>query len=214
MAHPFQSDPQAIYAQSFATIRAEADLSTFAPDEREVAVRIIHACGMVEIASELAFSKRAVAAGRAALKKGAPIICDAQMVAHGIIAHRLGPQTEIVCRLKTECASQFAQEHRSTRSAGGIECVKDRMEGAIVAIGNAPTALFHLLNRLQQGWPRPALVLGFPVGFVGAAESKKALIENRLGIEFVALKGRKGGSAMAAAAVNALVFGTGEEKAQ
>lgn len=214
MAHQFLADPKAIYAQSFATIRQEADLSRFGPEEREIVVRIIHAAGMVEIADELSFSKGAVAAGRKALQKGAAIVCDVQMVANGIIANRLDAGNEIVCRLRTDCATHFAKEHHSTRSAGGMECAKDRMAGAIVAIGNAPTALFHLLNRIEEGWSRPALILGFPVGFVGAAESKQALVENDLGIEFIAIKGRKGGSAMAAAAVNGLVFGTGEEHAQ
>jgi precorrin-8X/cobalt-precorrin-8 methylmutase len=200
-------DPDAIYARSFETIRQEADLSRFSEDEAQVAERIIHACGMVDAASDLVFSKDAVEAGQAALMDGAPVICDVEMVRHGVIARVLPRQNEVVCLLSDPRVVSIAQEEQTTRSAAQVELWAERMQGAVIAIGNAPTALFKLLELLDNGAPKPALILGFPVGFVGAAESKTELIANPRGVPFIALKGRRGGSAMAAAAVNALAIG-------
>lgn len=202
-------EPEAIYEQSFKIIRDEADLARFSDNERDVAIRLIHACGMVDIADDLVVSEEAVTAGRAALDAGAPIICDVRMVAEGVITRNLRGANEVLCGLNTDDARTFAKAQGTTRSAGGIEALKDRMAGAIVAIGNAPTALFHLLERMDDGFPKPALILGFPVGFVGAAESKDALIADARGVPFVALRGRRGGSALAAAAVNAVAVGLG-----
>lgn len=203
---PYQKDPAAIYAQSFATVQAEARLGRFPKDMQPLVTRLIHSCGMVEIADRLAFSPQAVAAGRAALAAGAPVLCDCQMVAAGIIRRHL-PQTEIVVTLNDSATPELAHAIGNTRSAAAVELWRDRLDGAVVAIGNAPTALFHLLELIDEGFPRPALILGFAVGFVGAAESKAELVANPRGAEFIALKGRKGGSAMAAAAVNALATG-------
>ncbi|MCU0906819.1 MAG: precorrin-8X methylmutase [Rhodobacteraceae bacterium] len=200
----YQRDPAAIYAQSFATVRAEARLSRFPPAMARVAERVIHACGMVEVADRLAFTLRAAEAGRAALLAGAPVICDCEMVAAGVIRSRLPGDNPVIVTLNDASVPGLAAQLGTTRSAAAVELWRDRIEGAVVAIGNAPTALFHLLERLDQGWPRPALILGFPVGFVGAAESKAELARDPRGCDFVALKGRRGGSAMAAAAVNAL----------
>lgn len=202
-------NPEQIYAQSFATIKKEAQLERFTADEQDVAIRLIHACGMVDIAPDLVFSNNAVAIGRAALQVGAPIICDVRMVTKGVIKRYLNAKNQVLCALGEQGASDYASQFATTRSAGGIEMLKDRMEGSIVAIGNAPTALFHLLERIEQGFPAPALVLGFPVGFVGALESKDELIANAHDLPFIALKGRRGGSALAAAAVNALAVGLG-----
>lgn len=200
-------DPEAIYAKSFATIRKEADLGRFTPDEHDIAIRLIHACGMTDIADDIVFSPDAVNAGRQALAAGAPIICDVRMVAEGVIKRNLSPQNQVLCGLNDDGAYAYAKTHETTRSAAGIEVMEPAMAGSIVAIGNAPTALFHLLQRIGQGFPRPAIVLGFPVGFVGAVESKAALIANDHGLNFIVLKGRRGGSALAAAAVNALAVG-------
>lgn len=210
MAQDYLRDPAAIYRESFRAIRAETDLSRLNAGEAEIAIRLVHACGMPDIVGDLVFSPHAVDVGRKALAAGAPIICDAFMVRDGIIARKLAAANPILCELRSDCASRFASEHATTRSAGGIECAREHLSGALVAIGNAPTALFHLLQRLEEGWPRPALILGFPVGFVGAAESKQALIDSKLGIPFVTLTGRRGGSAMAAAAINALAFGVSD----
>ena len=201
---PYLKDPAAIYAESFATVRAEARLGRFGPGLESLAVRLIHACGMVEVADRLVFSERAFDAGRAALQAGAPVLCDCRMVAAGVIGRRLPTGNAVVVTLNDERVPGLAAEIGTTRSAAAVELWRDRLEGAVVAIGNAPTALFHLLEGLDRGWPRPALVLGFPVGFVGAAESKAELARDPRGCEFVALRGRRGGSAMAAAAVNAL----------
>jgi precorrin-8X/cobalt-precorrin-8 methylmutase len=196
-------DPEAIYRESFATIEREADLTRFTPTERRVAVRLIHACGMPDIAAALVFSTGAVEAGRAALAAGAPVICDSNMVRHGIIAARLPANNELLCGLDHETSNGS-----DTRSAAGLEALRERIPGCVVAIGNAPTALFRLLELLDARLPPPALILGFPVGFVGAAESKAELVANSRGVPFIALKGRRGGSALAAAAVNALADGT------
>ncbi len=197
-------DPAAIYAQSFATIRAEADLARFPPGMMDLVVRLIHACGMVDLAGDIAFSEGAFETGAAALQNGAPVLCDAEMVRHGIIRRLLPADNDVICLLNDERVRPLAAEIENTRSAAQVDLWADRMEGAVVAIGNAPTALFRLLELLDQGAPRPAIILGFPVGFVGAAESKEALIANPRGVPFIAVRGRRGGSAMASAAVNAL----------
>lgn len=196
-------DGAEIYRRSFATIRAEADLARFSPDEERVAVRMIHACGMVEIASDIMFSDGAVAQARHALRQGAPVLCDSKMLAQGIIMARLPYANEVICTLEDPCVPSLAQKLGTTRSAAALELWRDRLAGAVVAIGNAPTALFHLLDMLDECPARPACVLGMPVGFVGAAESKEALIADGR-VPFIAIKGRKGGSAMAAAALNAI----------
>ncbi|RVV97402.1 precorrin-8X methylmutase [Mesobaculum littorinae] len=201
---PYKKDPAAIYAESFATVRREARLDRFPPGLETMAVRLIHACGMIEIADRLAFSPDAAEAGRAALAAGAPILCDCEMVAAGIIRRRLPAGNEVAVTLNAPEVPDLARDLGTTRSAAAVELWHDRIDGAVVAIGNAPTALFHLLEKLDRGWPRPALILGFPVGFVGAAESKAELAGDPRGAEFVALRGRRGGSAMASAAVNAL----------
>ena len=201
---PYIKDPAAIYAESFATVEREARLGRFPEDLRPLVVRVIHACGMVEVADRLSYSDGAGEAGRAALAGGAPVICDCEMVAAGVIRSRLPAANEVVVTLNHAGVPELAQRRGTTRSAAAVELWEGRIEGAVVAIGNAPTALFHLLERLDAGWPRPALILAFPVGFVGAAESKAEIAADPRGVPFVALKGRRGGSAMAAAAVNAL----------
>lgn len=197
-------DGNAIYQKSFATIRAEARLEHLPADLELVAVRLIHACGMTDIADDLAYSFNAAAAGRTALAQGAPILCDAQMVANGVTRKRLPAQNDVICTLNEPEVPAIAQKLQNTRSAAALELWRSHLDGAVVAIGNAPTALFRLLEMLEEGAPKPALILGFPVGFVGAIESKAALAETRHGIPFITLHGRRGGSAMAAAAVNAL----------
>lgn len=197
-------DGAAIYERSFAIIRAEADLSRFAPDEEDVAVRMIHACGMVEAAAHFFFAPGFVAAARAALAAGAPILCDAEMVARGVTRARLPAGNEVLCALREPEVPALAERLGTTRSAAAFELLRDRMDGALIAIGNAPTALFHLLEMLAAGAPRPAAIIGMPVGFVGAAESKEALRASQLGIPWAVVRGRLGGSAMTAAAVNAL----------
>lgn len=197
-------DGQAIYRESFATIRATADLSRIPADLEKLAVRVIHACGMVDIVDALQFSANAGTAGRAALASGAPILCDARMVADGITRARLPASNEVVCTLSEPAVPTLARELGNTRSAAALELWRPLLAGSVVAIGNAPTALFHLLEMLDAGAPRPALILGFPVGFVGAAESKAMLAADSRGVPFVVVTGRRGGSAMAAAAVNAL----------
>ena len=197
-------DPQEIYRRSFAIIRAEADLARLPADLEPVAVRLIHTCGMPEIVGDLAFAPDVVAAGRAALEAGAPILCDAKMIASGITRARLPARNDIVCTLDDPSVPGLAARLGTTRSAAALELWLERLDGSVVAIGNAPTALFHLLERLDQDWPKPAAILAFPVGFVGAAESKAALAENPRGVPFLTLLGRRGGSAMAVAAVNAI----------
>jgi precorrin isomerase len=193
-----------IYRQSFALIRAEANLEHLAADLIPIAVRLIHACGMTDIVEAIATSEKAVKIGREALQAGVPILCDAQMVAHGIIRSHLPARNPIICTLNDPQVPAIAQQIDNTRSAAAIELWKPHLKDAIVTIGNAPTALFHLLELLDQGIPKPALILGFPVGFVGAAESKAELMANSRGVAFITLQGRRGGSAIAAAAVNAL----------
>lgn len=207
---PYEKNPSAIYEMSFATVREEARLDRFGPGMEALAIRLIHACGMVEVADRLAFSSGAYAAGHAALQAGAPVFCDCEMVGAGIIRRYLPQDNEVIVTLNDPRVPGIAAAIGNTRSAAAVELWAERLEGAVVAIGNAPTALFHLLELIDEGAPRPALILGFPVGFVGAAESKAELADNPRGCEFVALRGRRGGSAMAGAAVNALAAGLPE----
>jgi len=202
-AQPYLRDGAAIYARSFAIIRAEADLSRFSPEEAEVAVRMVHACGMVEAAKHIMFSRALVSAAQSALAAGAPILCDSEMVAHGI-TRALPANNEVVCTLRDARVAGLAQKLATTRSAAALRLWSEKLAGAVVAIGNAPTALFHLLELLDAGAPKPAAIIGIPVGFVGAAEAKDALAENPRGVPFLIVRGRLGGSAMTAAAVNAL----------
>ncbi|NIF67888.1 precorrin-8X methylmutase [Burkholderia sp. Cy-647] len=197
-------DGQEIYRQSFATIRAEADLSAIPADLEKLAVRVIHACGMVDIVADLRFSAGAGQAGRDALAAGAPILCDARMVAEGITRTRLPAANPVRCTLGEAEVPALAAQLGNTRSAAALELWRPWLAGSVVVIGNAPTALFHLLDMLDAGAPKPALILGFPVGFIGAAESKAALAADSRGVPYVVVNGRRGGSAMAAAAVNAL----------
>jgi precorrin-8X/cobalt-precorrin-8 methylmutase len=194
----------AIYQQSFAIIRAEADLSRFSEAEADVAVRMLHACGMVEIAKNIVFADEVITAAREALDTGAAILCDSEMVSHGVTRARLPAGNAVICTLRDPTIPALAEKLGTTRSAAALELWLDRLEGAVVAIGNAPTSLFRLLEMLDEGAPRPAAILGIPVGFVGAAESKEALIANPRGVPFIAVRGRVGGSAMTAAAVNGL----------
>lgn len=204
MPHSYQADGAAIYRESFATIRAEADLARFTPEEEIVVVRMIHAAGMVGLEDHVRFSPGMAIAARAALEAGAPILCDARMVSEGITRPRLPADNEVICTLQDPRVPEMAREMGNTRSAAALELWRPHLEGAVVAIGNAPTALFHLLNMLEDpGCPRPAAIIGCPVGFVGAAESKDALMQD-LPVPSVIVKGRLGGSAITVAAVNAL----------
>jgi precorrin-8X/cobalt-precorrin-8 methylmutase len=202
-------DPDLIYQQSFATIQSEVgeDLARLPEDLAVVAVRLIHACGMTDVVRELVASADAIARGRAALAAGAPIFCDVEMVAHGISPRYLRAHNPIICTLNHESVPARSKQINNTRSATAVELWLDQLEGSVVAIGNAPTALFHLLELLDQGAPKPALILGFPVGFVGAVESKAALAADSRGVPYLTLLGRRGGSAIAAAAVNGLAQG-------
>ncbi|MCH0541925.1 precorrin-8X methylmutase [Streptomyces sp. MUM 203J] len=198
----YEKDGAEIYRQSFATIRTEADLAGLPADVSQVAVRMIHACGMVDLVRDLAYTPQVVSRARAALRSGAPVLCDAQMVASGVTRKRLPADNEVICTLSHPSVPGLAAELGTTRSAAALELWRDRLEGSVVAIGNAPTALFHLLQMLAKGAPRPAAVLGIPVGFIGAAESKEALAASDL--DHIVVRGRRGGSAMTAAAVNAI----------
>ena len=197
-------DGNAIYERSFAIIREEADLSAFTPDEADIAIRMIHACGQVEAAQHFRFSKDFVAAARSALNAGKPILCDAEMVARGVTHARLPANNEVICTLRDPRTPELAKQIGNTRSAAALDLWAEKLDGALVAIGNAPTALFYLLEMLDKGGIRPAAIIGMPVGFVGAAESKDALEVSPLGIPYAIVKGRMGGSAMTAAAVNAI----------
>ena len=208
---PYEKDPAAIYAQSFATVRTEARLDRFAPDMQSLITRLIHACGMTEIADRLAYSRDCSEAGRKALTSGAPILCDCEMVAAGIIRRNLPSNNPVIVTLNDPAVPELAKDIGNTRSAAAVELWADHIAGAVVAIGNAPTALFHLLELLDAGWPKPALIIGLPVGFVGAAESKAELAGNPRDVPFITLRGRKGGSAMASAAVNAIAAGLGHD---
>ena len=202
-AHSYVRDAAEIYRRSFATIRAEANLARFSVEEERVAVRIIHACGMVEVAADIAFSPGAALAAAQALQAGAPVLCDAKMVANGVTRTRLPRGNDVVCTLDDPSAPSLAARLGTTRSAAAMELWRPRLAGAVVAIGNAPTALYRLFEMLDAGVPPPACVIGMPVGFIGAAESKEALMADGR-VPFIVVRGRKGGSAMAAAAVNAL----------
>ncbi|MEL7176441.1 MAG: precorrin-8X methylmutase [Pseudomonadota bacterium] len=208
---PYEKNPLAIYAKSFSTVREEARLERFSKGMEALAIRVIHACGMVEVADRLAFSDTAYDAGNTALLNGAPILCDCEMVGAGIIRRYLPADNQVIVTLNDSTTPARAKEIGNTRSAAAVEAWKPHLEGAVVAIGNAPTALFHLLECLDEGWPKPAVILGFPVGFVGAAESKAELAANPRGADFIALRGRRGGSAIASAAVNALAAGLPED---
>jgi precorrin-8X/cobalt-precorrin-8 methylmutase len=200
--YDYEHDGAEIYRRSFATIRAEADLSRLPADVAQVAVRMIHACGQVDLVDDVAFSPAVVERAREALDAGAPVLCDAQMVASGVTRKRLPKDNDVVCLLNDPRTPGLARELGTTRTAAALELWGDRLDGAIVAIGNAPTALFHLLEMVAAGAARPAAVIGIPVGFIGAAESKEALAAGDL--EFLVVRGRRGGSAIAAAAVNAI----------
>ena len=199
-------DGNEIYRKSFATIRAEADLTSLPEDLKVVAVRLIHSCGMTDIVSDLDYSENVVKIAREALKNGGNILCDAQMVANGVTRKRLPVNNEVICTLNEPEVSELAKKIGNTRSAAAMELWRSHIAGSIVAIGNAPTALFRLLELLDDGFPKPAAILGFPVGFVGAIESKAALAANSRGVPFLTIHGRRGGSAMCAAALNALAM--------
>jgi precorrin-8X/cobalt-precorrin-8 methylmutase len=209
---PYERVPSAIYAQSFATVRAEANLDRFDSGMQSLAVRLIHACGMVEVADRIAYSRGAYLAGHRALQAGAPVLCDCEMVGAGIIRRYLPNDNQVIVTLNDSSVPERATLIGNTRSAAAVELWEPHLEGAVVAIGNAPTALFHLLEMIDAGAPKPAVILGFPVGFVGAAESKAELADRPRGCDFVALRGRRGGSAIASAAVNALAAGLPEER--
>ncbi|MGY0017483.1 precorrin-8X methylmutase [Streptomyces sp. cg35] len=204
--YDYEKDGAAIYRESFATIRAEAadGLAALPADVAQAAVRMIHACGQVDLVQDIGYSSGVVAKARAALRAGAPILCDARMVASGVTRKRLPADNEVICTLNDPEVPSLAAELGTTRSAAALELWRDRLDGAVVAVGNAPTALFHLLEMIGKGAPRPAAVLGIPVGFVGAAESKDALAANELGLEYLIVRGRRGGSAITAAAINAI----------
>ncbi len=204
MLHRYETHGAEIYRQSFATIRREAALSHFTPVEERVVVRMIHAAGMVELAPLVVFSPGMAEAAEQALEAGAPVLCDVRMVSEGITRSRLPAHNPIVCTLQDDRVPALAQELGTTRSAAAVELWRPQLQGAVVAIGNAPTALFHLLNMLQEpGCPRPAAIIGCPVGFIGAAESKDALMQD-LPVPAMIVRGRLGGSAMTVAAINAL----------
>lgn len=200
----YAADGAAIYAESFATIRAESDLSRLPADAEKVAVRMVHACGQVDLTDDLDVHPRLVSAAREALRAGAPILTDATMVAAGVTRARLPKDNDVLCLLHDERVAALATAWSTTRSAAAVSLWADRLDGAVVAFGNAPTALFHLLEMLLDGAPRPAAIIGLPVGFVGAAESKQALASFELDVPFLTVHGRRGGSAMAASALNAL----------
>ncbi|MGW0044737.1 precorrin-8X methylmutase [Rhodococcus sp. NPDC003348] len=197
-------DGAEIYRQSFATIRAEADLTRFPADVSQAVVRMIHACGQVDLVDDVAFTPGVVSAARAALRNGASIFCDATMVSSGVTRKRLPARNDVVCMLGDPRVPVIADRLGNTRSAAALELWGPKLEGAVVAIGNAPTALFHLLDMIDQGAPKPAAIIGCPVGFIGAAESKEDLILRAGDIEYIVVRGRRGGSAITAAALNAI----------
>jgi len=200
----YVKDGAAIYRESFSIIRREAALEQFEPDLARVVVRMIHACGMTDLPNDIDASANAAKLGIAALHDGAPLLCDATMVASGITRSRLPKNNEVICTLNNSVTLTLAQQFKTTRTAAAVELWRDRLSGSVVVIGNAPTALFHLLEMIEAGAERPALIIGIPVGFVGAAESKEALASNKLGLPYLTVRGRRGGSAIASAAVNAL----------
>lgn len=203
----YLEDPDEISRRSFATIRAETDLSHLPESVRPVAVRLVHACGMADLVDDLAWSPDVVARAKAALARGASILVDSRMAAAGVMAHRLPAASRVICLLDHPDLAEHARTVRTTRSAAAVDLRSDELGSSVVVIGNAPTALFRLLERLDEGAPKPAAILAFPVGFVGAAEAKEALIEDSRGVAFLTVRGRRGGSALAAAAVNALSGG-------
>ena len=203
----YERDPKEIYRQSFDIVRRETRLDRFPADLHSLITRLVHACGMTEIADRIAYSEDVVAKGRAALRSGAPVLFDCEMARSGVIRRHLPAQNELLCTLNDMQTPELAQKLGTTRSAAAVELWRSQLPGAVVVIGNAPTALFHLLERLDEGWEKPAVILGFPVGFVGAAESKAELAANPRGVAYATLRGRKGGSAMASAAVNAIAAG-------
>ena len=200
----YEKNPAEIYRKSFELVRSTSDLSGMEPGNAEIAIRVVHACGMPEIAGQLVFSKDCAASGRAAIKAGATILCDSRMVASGILRKRLPAGNRVVAAIDAPGAAEMAARHGTTRTAAAFDILESELGGSVVAIGNAPTALFRLLELIDSGAPKPALVVAMPVGFVGAAESKDELVRNPRGIPFATLPGRRGGSAMAAAAVNAI----------
>jgi precorrin-8X/cobalt-precorrin-8 methylmutase len=202
--YDYLRDPQEITRRSFEIVRAETDLSGLPQDVGEIALRVVHACGMPEIAADLAFGGDIAEAGRAALRAGAVVLADCAMVAEGVTRARLPAGNRVLCTLNDPRTPDLAKRLGTTRSAAAVDLWGDSMKGAVVAIGNAPTALYRLMERLREGAPPPAAILAFPVGFVGAAESKEALIAGDVDVPYLTLRGRRGGSAMAAAAVNAL----------
>ncbi|WP_042939517.1 precorrin-8X methylmutase [Rhodococcus sp. AW25M09] len=202
--HDYVRDGAEIYRQSFATIRAEADLSRFAPDVAQVVVRMIHAVGEIDLTDTIGFTPNVVASARAALQAGAPVLCDVNMVATGVTRRRLPADNEVLCTLSDPRVPELAKSLRTTRTAAALELWGDKLDGAVVAIGNAPTALFHLMELLAAGAPKPAAIVGGPVGFIGAAESKEDLITADTGVEYLLVRGRRGGSAITVAAVNAI----------
>ncbi|MHC5654936.1 precorrin-8X methylmutase [Stappia sp. ICDLI1TA098] len=209
--YDYVKDPAEIYRRSFSIVRGEAALERLPEALRPMAIRVVHACGDPSVTAHLVWSDDVAEKVSAALAGGAPVFTDVRMVAEGIIRSRLPASNEIVCTLNDPRVPALAAELATTRSAAAVDLWRDRLEGAVVVIGNAPTALFHLLERIGEGFPRPAAIIGFPVGFVGAAESKDALAVNPFAIAHVAMRGRLGGSAMAAAALNALAGGVPEE---
>ncbi|GLZ49382.1 precorrin-8X methylmutase [Actinomycetospora sp. NBRC 106375] len=202
------ADGPEIYRRSFAIIRAEADLAHLPDDAHDVVIRMIHSCGMVDLAGDTEVSPGAIAAAQRALRAGAPVLCDAEMVASGITRRFLPAGNDVVCTLNEPRVPDLAAAQGTTRSAAALELWREHLDGAVVAIGNAPTALFRLLEMIEQGAPRPAVVLGLPVGFVGAMESKAALVGHPSRLEHVVVHGRRGGSALTVGAVNALALGT------
>ncbi|MCY4207025.1 MAG: precorrin-8X methylmutase [Roseovarius sp.] len=206
----YEKTPAAIYSASYAAVRKEASLERFSSGMEKLAIRIIHSCGMPDAGDRLDYSGNAYEAGQKALQSGKPVLCDSEMVRSGIIRRRLPCDNRLIATLNNPEVADRASKIGTTRSAAAVEFWEDYIEGSVVAIGNAPTALFHLLELIDSGMPKPALILGFPVGFVGAAESKAELARNSRGCEYVAIQGRQGGSAMASAAVNALSIGLAE----
>ena len=199
-------DPDEITRRSFEAVRRETDLAAIPEDLADIALRLVHATAMPKLVRDLRFSPGAGTAGQAALVSGAPIVADCKMVADGIRAGLVAGRNEIICALDQPGTAAYASKHKTTRAAAGIALARPRIDGGVIAIGNAPTALFALLDEIEEGAGKPALILGFPVGFIGAAESKQALVEADIGVPFITLAGRFGGSALAAAAVNALLI--------
>jgi len=207
MPFEYVRDPAEIYRQSFATVEREAELSILPEDMRPVATRLIHSCGMTDILKDLVFSDKAIESGKKAMQAGCPVYCDVEMVKAGITSKFLPANNQLICTLNDPRVPDHAMEISNTRSAAAVD-FWEHMEGSIVVIGNAPTALFRLLERLEEGAMKPALVIGIPVGFIGAAEAKHALAHNNSGLEFITVHGRRGGSAMASSVVNGLNMGT------